>query len=215
VLLALATAAAVRAQPLQEPPPADAPASRAAYEITAVAPLEKIDRVWPDGRISLPLFKVFDRPGRLLWTEKGFDGDSFRVELQRVLDQPQPTPGPGLADELAGLVTPAGNPIDPEAPPADFTFVKYWAEWCLPCHRQSEEMAKVLAANPLRRIAVIEVEADRAKLLGAAPGKPVSLDPDRLPEDLRDKLLRGEALTPEEAQRVREAGGQGSPDDDP
>jgi len=49
-------------------------------------------------------------------------------------------------------------------PSADFTIVEYWAEWCQPCHTQSEQLKKVIASQPGLSINVLHAEADPMKL---------------------------------------------------
>lgn len=68
-----------------------------------------------------------------------------------------------LVVELADFETEGGD--EPPLPRcAELYVVKYWAEWCKPCHLVDAELEAYLAEHPERSIEVVSVEADPDRL---------------------------------------------------
>ncbi len=42
----------------------------------------------------------------------------------------------------------------------DFTFTKYWADWCKPCEAQTEILSDFLESQPETQVTLLHVEAD-------------------------------------------------------
>ena len=110
-------------------------------------------------RLVLPQFRLYDSRGWRLARSSGYDRSEFRSRLEAFLA------GQGTADgerrlsaELPRFETPRGHRIK-TVPPADFTVIEYWAEWCQPCHVQSGELAEVLADHPQLSVNVVYVYA--------------------------------------------------------
>lgn len=177
----------------------------------------------PTAPFTLPKLWIYDRQGRQLWFQQGFHPKTFLDSMEAVLASPAPETGaPSLASRLADFTTPEGEPLD-ALPPADLTVVKYWAEWCQPCHRQSELLEDFLARHPETVIHVLHVEADPSKIEdlgqmigqgaaegepGASGGAPVRVIRGKLDEETREKLESGE-LTPEELEALLQEAGEG------
>jgi thiol-disulfide isomerase/thioredoxin len=122
-------------------------------------------------RVRLPFLRAYDAAGRRFLEITGYD-PRFLASLRAIVGRPRPDPAFRLADELRHLRTPAGGPA-PDLPPADLTFVKYWAEWCAPCKPQSRDLESFFAERPELRFNLLAVEADTTKpgpgAVGAAP----------------------------------------------
>ena len=151
---------------------------------------------------SLPQFRVYDARGRKIFDVEGYSED-FAAKLSEILAVGgKPDASPSLAGELAAVVSPEGKPIGslPEAP---LTFVKYWADWCVPCHAQSRDLVKALGEHPDLRVTVLNVEADLMKMM-AAEGKTVrrvnleEIDPEAA------KKLKDPNLTEEQKKKILE-----------
>ena len=114
---------------------------------------------------SLPIFKVYNADGKQILDLKGL-GSDFRGQLEGLIQQPSKpaVDAPTLTAELALMLTEEGTAVDPASlPQADLTFVKYWADWCIPCRTQSQIVKDLKADHPSARINVVHVEADPAK----------------------------------------------------
>ena len=155
------------------------------------------------GGFSLPQFRIYDARGRKIFDVEGYSED-FAVKLSELLavgGKPDASSS-SLASELAAVVSPEGKPIGslPEAP---LTFVKYWADWCVPCHAQSRDLVKILGETPSLRVTVLNVEADLMKMM-AAEGKTVrrvnleEIDPEAA------KKLKDPNLTDEQKKKILE-----------
>ena len=124
---------------------------------------------WSEQRriASLPLFRVFDDRGRQIFELIGY-GRNFRERLDAALEKAEPDSSHrSLAAELRLTVNLEGQPVE-ISPAADFTFTKYWADWCKPCHSQTEDLA-LFFENQLEnrdgtQITVLHIEADIGKL---------------------------------------------------
>ena len=124
---------------------------------------------WSEQRriASLPLFRVFDGAGRQIWELTGY-GRDFRERLDAALEIIEPDDSHrSLAAELRLTVDLEGQPFESSAA-ADFTFTKYWADWCKPCHQQTEDLA-LFFENRLEnrngtQITVLHIEADLSTL---------------------------------------------------
>ena len=166
------------------------------------------------GEFGLPQFRVYDARGRKLLDVEGYSHD-FAARLSETLKSGgKPDASPSLAGEIAAVVSPDGKPIGslPEAP---LTFVKYWAEWCVPCHAQSRDLVKVLGEHQNVRVTVLNVEADIIKMM-AAEGQTVrrvsleEIDPEaakklkepNLTEEQKKKILQ-EALAKSKKEEVK------------
>jgi hypothetical protein len=110
-------------------------------------------------RLVLPQFRLYDSRGWRLASSSGYERSEFRSRLESFLA------GEGTADgerrlsaELLRFETRGGRRLK-EVPPADFTIIEYWAEWCQPCHVQSGELAEVLAGFPKLSVNVVYVYA--------------------------------------------------------
>lgn len=152
------------------------------------------------GEFGLPQFRVYDAQGRKILEVDGYPHDFAAMLSEALKSGGKPDASPSLASETAVVVSPDGKPIGslPEAP---LTFVKYWAEWCVPCHAQSRDLVKVLGEHPNMRVTVLNVEADLIKMM-AADGKPVQrvtleeIDPEAA------KKLKDPNLTQEQKKKI-------------
>jgi thiol-disulfide isomerase/thioredoxin len=87
--------------------------------------------------------------------------NAFDVSLAEIFEgRGKPDEAYPLSEELGRVMTPrVAKKATALAAEADFTLVKYWANWCVPCHTQSRDLAKLFAAYPDVRFALIEVDA--------------------------------------------------------
>jgi thiol-disulfide isomerase/thioredoxin len=142
----------------------------------------------PDGSfdLRLPQLRVYDAEGRQLLDLEGYSSDGGRAIARALEGKLEAKDAHPLAGELARVTASDGAGLAP-LPAADFTIVKWWAEWCVPCHAQSRDLAKVLAAHPDVRANLVHVDADFSK--GAA--QRVSIDdlPPVVAARLRDPRL--------------------------
>jgi thiol-disulfide isomerase/thioredoxin len=146
--------------------------------------------------MSLPQLRIYDAQGRRVSSETGYDS-GFAKTLGKIFDgEAEPDARHPLSEDLAKIVTAEGKPLSVDR--ADFTLVKYWAEWCVPCHAQTSDLKKLLAAYPKLTFNVVHVEADRSKILTGKPVTPLKLDAETL------KKLDDPNLTPEERQKLLE-----------
>ncbi|HEX6903918.1 MAG TPA: thioredoxin family protein [Thermoanaerobaculia bacterium] len=156
-----------------------------------------------EGGFNLPQFRVYDARGHKVFDANGYSHD-FAAKLSELLavgGKPDASSS-SLGSELAAVVSPDGKPIGslPEAP---LTFVKYWAEWCVPCHAQSRDLVKILGEHPDVRVTVLNVEADIMKMMGAE-GQTVrrisleEIDPEAA------KKLKDPNLTEEQKKKILE-----------
>jgi thiol-disulfide isomerase/thioredoxin len=117
-------------------------------------------------RLGLPQLRAYDRAGRQLYSATGYDSDHFKPDLGALLASKKARgevdPKATLAADLAKIESPEGKPLA-APPPADVTLVKYWADWCVPCHAQTRELVEVLAAHPGVKVTLVNVEADPSK----------------------------------------------------
>lgn len=116
-------------------------------------------------RLPLPQLRAYDSQGRRLAELVGDDSRKLSSTMATVLggkaraDASQP-----IAKELAKLETADGKPVG-ALPDADVTLVKYWAEWCMPCHTQTRELTKILQkGSSATRINLVHVDADFTKV---------------------------------------------------
>jgi thiol-disulfide isomerase/thioredoxin len=120
---------------------------------------------------SLPQLRAYDGTGRRLIEITGFDEETFAAQLAPVLTlQAKPLHAPKLKAELAKMEAPGGGPL-PGLPAADVTFVKLTAKWCLPCHAQTPELARVLAQYPNIRVNVIHADTAQERWAAPPPGE--------------------------------------------
>lgn len=147
--------------------------------------------------MSLPQLRVYDAQGRQVSSNNGYD-TKFTAALKKIFaGETQPDGSHPLSEDLSKVVTAEGKPVG--VGPADFTLVKYWADWCVPCHAQSADLKKLLADYPKLTFNLVHVDADRGKLL--SDGKPVV----RIELDAATKRkLADPKLTPEERQKIFE-----------
>jgi thiol-disulfide isomerase/thioredoxin len=148
-------------------------------------------------QISLPQLRIYDGQGRRVSSRTGYSSD-FTEDLQRIFKgESDPDASHPLSEDLATVVTADGKPI--AVGRADFTLVKYWADWCVPCHAQTADLKKLLAAYPKLTFNLVHVDADRGKLLSG--GKPVV----RIELDAATrKKLEDPNLTPAQRQKLLE-----------
>lgn len=119
-----------------------------------------------DGSFSLPQFRVYDAQGRRLLDLEGYPHNFAAILSKLLAIGGKPDASHPLSSELALVVSPDGKAIS-SLPEAGLTFVKYWADWCVPCHAQSRDLVKVLGETPSVRVTVLNVEADLMKMGGA------------------------------------------------
>jgi thiol-disulfide isomerase/thioredoxin len=115
---------------------------------------------------SLPQLRVYDRQGRQVGNFVGFEAETFKKKLAKVLQSPTPIPGkPELSRELKVIVDGENKRLK-ELPSGDFTFVEYWADWCEPCHKQFKLLQEALDGHTNLAVIVLHVRADATKLPG-------------------------------------------------
>jgi thiol-disulfide isomerase/thioredoxin len=123
-------------------------------------------------QLALPQFRAYGRDGRQLYAASGYEPAGFKEAMTGLLTAPEKRPAAGkppdpdtpktLAADLAKLESPDGKAL-PKLPAADLTLIKYWADWCVPCHAQSRDLAALLAAHPGVKIHLVHVDADLTK----------------------------------------------------
>lgn len=121
-------------------------------------------------RFSLPQLRVYDAKGRLLHSSDGYDAE-FGAALNPLFQGKGKAKKELLKTDLATMQRPQGQPLAP-LPAADFTVVELWADWCIPCHAQSRQLAGILRGHPNRSFNLLHVEADMPKILGAKTNRP-------------------------------------------
>jgi thiol-disulfide isomerase/thioredoxin len=115
---------------------------------------------------SLPQLRVYDRQGRQVGDFAGFEPETFKEAVAKILQSPTPIPGkPELSRELK-IIVDGENKRLKELPSGDFTFVEYWADWCEPCHEQFKLLHEALDRRANVAINVLHVRADATKLPG-------------------------------------------------
>ena len=82
--------------------------------------------------------------------------------------------------------------------------VEWWADWCVPCHAQARDMAKVLAEKPAQEVALIHVEASRPGF----SGKKIVLDDSKLTPEMMNKLLDPNVSAAEKQKIIEAAQGK-------
>lgn len=107
--------------------------------------------------LELPQFRFYNAEGWRLAHTSGYSG-KFAAFLTSLLAGKGTPDGHLLADDLPRFEAADGRRLT-EVPPADYTIVEYWADWCAPCHRQAADMIKVLARHPKLTVNVIYVES--------------------------------------------------------
>lgn len=107
--------------------------------------------------LDLPQFRFYNAEGWRLAHTAGYSGQ-FAAFLQSLLAGKGTPDGNLLADDLPRFETVDGRRLT-EVPPADYTIVEYWADWCTPCHKQTADMVKVLARHPKLEVNVVYVES--------------------------------------------------------
>ncbi|HXO38097.1 MAG TPA: hypothetical protein VN872_05645 [Candidatus Acidoferrum sp.] len=117
--------------------------------------------------MSLPQLRVYDKQGQLVGDfNDGFDDATFKDDFDKLLQSAKPITGKaGLTSELDIIVN-LKNKALKNLPPADFTIVEYWADWCKPCHQQLELLHQALKAHETVAINILHVQADPTKLPG-------------------------------------------------
>jgi len=117
--------------------------------------------------LAIPQLRIYDKQGQQVADfSSGFEPETFKEDLDKVLRSPKPTEGkPGLKAELE-IITDTKNKKLKDLVPADFTIVEYWAEWCEPCREQSKLLKESLDTHQNLAINVLHVQADPTKLPG-------------------------------------------------
>jgi len=117
--------------------------------------------------LAIPQLRVYDKQGQQVADfSSDFEPETFKEELDKVLQSPKPTEGkPALNAELE-IITDNKNKKLKDLAPADFTIVEYWAEWCEPCREQSKLLKESLDTHQNLAINVLHVQADPTKLPG-------------------------------------------------
>jgi thiol-disulfide isomerase/thioredoxin len=161
-----------------------------ALQLAALAPLRAADTgpAWPSNvrvfevemtkaaaekqreRFSLPQLRVYDAQGRLLHSSDGYDTE-FGAALNPLFQGKGKAKKELLKADLATMQRAKGQPLR-SLPAADFTVVELWADWCIPCHAQSRQLAGLLRSHPKRTFNLLHVEADMPKILGAKTNRP-------------------------------------------
>lgn len=125
-----------------------------------------LDHFKGDSTFSLPQLRAYDRAGRQLYSTSGYDDEKFKPDFRALLASRKPQgkvdPKMPLSADLAKLESPTGGPFA-APPPADITLIKYWADWCVPCHAQTRDLVEVLKAHPGVEITLVHVDADITK----------------------------------------------------
>lgn len=164
--------------------------------------------------LSLPQLRAYDPQGRRLAEMTGFDIEGFGPAVTRLLDGKEtPDASKPFADELTRISAPEEKPL-PALPEADITIVKYWAEWCVPCHAQSRELARALAEHPNLHVNLVHVDADLSRYnpKGSSAPRKIELDPEtvkkledpNLTQEQRSTLLREAIKAAMEKQKAEE-----------
>lgn len=121
-------------------------------------------------RFSLPQLRIYDAKGRRIHASDGYDTE-FAAVLNPLFQGKGKAEKALLKTDLATMQGAQGQPLAP-LPAADFTVVELWADWCIPCHAQSRQLAGILRSHPNRTFNLLHVEADMSKILGAKNGRP-------------------------------------------
>lgn len=146
------------------------------------------------GQISLPQLRIYDGQGRRVSSQRGYDSGFAKDLGELFTGGAKPDASHPLSEDLAKVVSYEGKPV--ALGKADFTIVKYWADWCIPCHAQSGDLKKLLAAYPKLTFNLVHVEADRSKALTGQPVMRLELDAESR------KKLENPNLTPEEREKL-------------
>ncbi len=115
--------------------------------------------------MALPHFRLFRSDGALSWETTGYN-PSFYSELKRRVKKGEATPRSWtLEDEVADFVAEDGSRVLPSRlPPADATFVAYWADWCAPCKTQIKDLRRFTEKATRLSTNILLVEADPSRL---------------------------------------------------
>ncbi len=117
--------------------------------------------------MSLPQMRVYEKQGQLVIDfGNGFDEDTFKEQLDKVLQSPKPIAGKRTLKSELSIMVDSKNKALKDLPAADFTIVEYWADWCEPCHMQFDLLKQALKEHETLAINVLHVQADPTKLPG-------------------------------------------------
>jgi thiol-disulfide isomerase/thioredoxin len=109
---------------------------------------------------SLPQMRLYNGEGYLLKEAHGYVQGRLPDLLNKAMEAgAKADSSRSLIGELADLQS-----SDGETPPlpkcAEFYIVKYWAEWCKPCHLLDDELDAYMEQHPELSLEVYSVEAD-------------------------------------------------------
>lgn len=150
------------------------------------------------GSRSLPQLRAYDTQGRRLAELVGYNPETLRSTMASVLAPKGPAAGDPLSADLARVLGVDGKPL--ALPAADVTLVKYWADWCVPCHAQTADLVNILGARPGVRVNLVHVDVDFGTASKDGPRRMIKLSPEA------EKKLQDPNLSDEEKMKIlREA----------
>ena len=115
--------------------------------------------------ISIPWLTIYNAQQEPVSHRTGYNDKSVKM-WNAYRDPANVEPGPWPSLETVATY----SDLDISAiPPADLTFVKYSADWCVPCKAQSADLKTFKLQNPDLDIAHVEIIADTKKLGGKCP----------------------------------------------
>jgi len=133
-----------------------------------------MQRIMDGGSFGLPQLRVYNGEGYLLVDAAGY----VQGRLPDLLDEAMKPEAKvdssrSLIVELADM-----RSSDGEAPPlpkcAEFYIVKFWAEWCKPCHLLDDEIDAYIEQHPDLSLEIYSVEADPDMMALEEPAAPAN-----------------------------------------
>ncbi len=119
----------------------------------------KKEKAYLTGVPTVPWLTIYNHEQKPIYHALGYNSYSDKL-WQTVIDQNRET---GFAPELSD-VSPYST-LKPHAlPKADFTFVEYYAPWCLNCALMENALDDFKQAHPNLKITHVRIQADTRKM---------------------------------------------------
>jgi len=120
---------------------------------------------------SLPMFRMYDSTGTLLWKTTGYSTQFTDSIEQVLLGDVNHSHDLQLGDDIERFRTFDGQKVSQtDLPSASYYFVEYWASWCVPCRFQMDAVETYLTQHPDLDIVSVTVNCDLRKSWHWKPG---------------------------------------------